>query len=101
MRRSSARITTNTTEIGKFSDLLWLGRLASAFMLRLPPPRTGSLLDDGCGSGDFLLRAMGLGWNALGAEFDQSAIETCIQRGARAVEVDAVKGEFAPGNQEA
>lgn len=63
--------------------------------------RTGSLLDFGCGSGDFLLRARRLGWHPLGAEFDQSAIETCVRRGVEVVGVDALESAIAPGSLDA
>lgn len=50
------------------------------------------LLDAGCGSGDFLLRAAEMGLRAEGCEPDEKAVETCRAAGLQVVHGDL----FAP-----
>jgi 2-polyprenyl-3-methyl-5-hydroxy-6-metoxy-1,4-benzoquinol methylase len=73
-----------------------LGIGAIAFMLAPPfrnlldrrcrslprlPVRGGSVLDVGCGDGDFIEHAASLGWNAIGIDPDPAAIANCLSRG--------------------
>lgn len=46
-----------------------------------PFRKTNRLLDVGCGVGDFLLVAKELGWDCLGIEFSQKAVEVCQKKG--------------------
>lgn len=56
----------------------------------LPPPVPGSekLLDVGCGSGDFLVRAGEAGWQAEGLEPDPNAVCVALGRGLRVLQGD-------------
>jgi 2-polyprenyl-3-methyl-5-hydroxy-6-metoxy-1,4-benzoquinol methylase len=45
-----------------------------------------SLLDVGCGNGEFLLRARAMGWNAEGIDPDRGAVEACLSVGLDAKE---------------
>jgi 2-polyprenyl-3-methyl-5-hydroxy-6-metoxy-1,4-benzoquinol methylase len=48
----------------------------------LPKPNRGqSLLDIGCGNGDFLIKAKEMGWEASGLEPDSAAVEVALERG--------------------
>jgi SAM-dependent methyltransferase len=51
-------------------------------------PNRGSLLDLGCGNGNFLERAVGMGWDALGCEPDADAVKVC-----RAAGLDVIHGD--------
>lgn len=48
----------------------------------------GRLLDIGCGNGDFLQRAVNMGWEARGCEVDPKAVATC-----RSVGLDVTQGD--------
>lgn len=47
------------------------------------PRRQGKVLDFGCGSGVFLLRAKHIGWDTYGVDFDDQAVSTCRGLGLR------------------
>lgn len=49
-----------------------------------------TILDVGCGNGDFLLRAEEMGLRAMGVEPDPQAVKVCIERG-----LDVVPGEVS------
>jgi 2-polyprenyl-3-methyl-5-hydroxy-6-metoxy-1,4-benzoquinol methylase len=78
----------------------WLMRLAGRHRQRLdaafrylPRPRPGqTLLDLGCGNGDFLLAAREAGWTVRGIDPDPQAVELARQRGldARVSSLDAL-----------
>lgn len=55
---------------------------------RYLPEKPSSVLDYGCGNGDFLLRAHSAGHDAVGIDFDQKAIDLVRQRGLRAHHID-------------
>jgi 2-polyprenyl-3-methyl-5-hydroxy-6-metoxy-1,4-benzoquinol methylase len=55
-----------------------------------PYRQKGTLLDVGCGQGDFLVEAKAQGWDAVGTEYSPSAIRLCRGRGLAVVE-----GEFS------
>lgn len=46
-----------------------------------PPVEGGSLLDLGCGNGDFLRVAQSCGWGVVGADPDPKAVARCLQFG--------------------
>ncbi len=75
--------------------LIWIGSIiipfAKFFLSRasrfLPIPSKGkkpTLLDVGCGRGDFLIRAQNCGYNASGIDFDPKTVELANMRGLRA-----------------
>jgi 2-polyprenyl-3-methyl-5-hydroxy-6-metoxy-1,4-benzoquinol methylase len=60
----------------------------------LPNPLCGqSLLDIGCGNGDFLLKANEVGWHAIGLEPDLKAAQTAQKKGLEVIvgDIDAIK----------
>jgi len=67
-----------------------LDRLAGRFIIpfglqELAQMQAGSLLDLGCGSGDFLLQAQQAGWQALGIDLDNRACEVARGKGLRVI----------------
>jgi 2-polyprenyl-3-methyl-5-hydroxy-6-metoxy-1,4-benzoquinol methylase len=61
----------------------WLGKCAGMVWYRdsIPFAQAGSLLDIGCGGGNFLLSMQNLGWKVEGVEFNESAVKTCRKSG--------------------
>jgi SAM-dependent methyltransferase len=61
----------------------------------LPKGPPGSLLDIGCGNGEFLMYAKALGWNVEGIDFDAKAIVSAKKNGinARLGGVELYSGE--------
>ena len=55
--------------------------LAASAMFVKAPPKTSSLLDVGCGAGDFMVAMRDLGWQVSGVETDPRAVERAVQRG--------------------
>jgi 2-polyprenyl-3-methyl-5-hydroxy-6-metoxy-1,4-benzoquinol methylase len=56
--------------------------IIDAGMRHLPKLEQGRhLLDIGCGSGDFLLRAKSAGWQVIGLDFDPKAVEVAANKG--------------------
>lgn len=66
LRRAAALITGSKVRFSP--DLRYLGDRAP-----------GTLLDVGCGSGDFLREARQTGWTVFGQEFDETAAQTARQ----------------------
>lgn len=68
-----------------YALLLYLAPLhrfyADRSVMFLPACPGGRLLDIGCGSGQFLLRAKSLGWAAEGVDFDPAAVSRARQYG--------------------
>jgi SAM-dependent methyltransferase len=60
-----------------------------------PFRRTGSLLDVGCGAGEFLQAAQQQGWDALGLEISGAAVALARSRGLSAHEGDFLSAEVA------
>lgn len=55
--------------------------ILDAGMRHLPPAQPGqSLLDVGCGNGEFLIRAKSAGWKVKGLDFDPRAVEAAQTR---------------------
>jgi SAM-dependent methyltransferase len=53
-----------------------------ASMRHLPKPKEGqTLLDFGCGNGEFLQRALAAGWKAVGFDFDAQAVRAARANG--------------------
>lgn len=55
----------------------------------LPRPRA-TVLDYGCGNGDFLLRATALGHKVMGVDFDDNALEEARARGLDARHISSI-----------
>lgn len=67
------------------------GEALSASAMFLPAPGAGStLLDVGCGAGDFMAFMRGLGWRVHGVETDPHAVERARGRG-----LDVQQGDLA------
>jgi SAM-dependent methyltransferase len=60
-----------------------------------PFRRTGSLLDVGCGAGEFLRAAQQQGWDALGLEVSGAAVALVRSKGLSAHEGDFLSAEIA------
>lgn len=60
-----------------------------------PTPPGGRLLDLGCGNGDFLLRALAVGWKTIGFDIDPRAVAFAASRGldVRRGDIDAAANE--------
>ncbi len=54
----------------------------------LPKRPSGRLLDVGCGNGEFLLTAASCGWQGLGLELDQAALDIATAAGADVLRAD-------------
>lgn len=52
-------------------------------------PKTGHLLDVGCGNGAFLTRSSEMGWRAMGCEPDPKAVTVCRKLGLNVIEGSA------------
>lgn len=63
------------------SNLRSLTRGRSLEVLSLPASEAGSLLDVGCGNGDFLKRMHSLGWRTSGVEPDPAAVTRATGEG--------------------
>src|SRR5918994_5639257 len=50
------------------------------------PETGGTVLDVGCGNGDFLIQALRAGWRALGVDLDPAAVASCRRAGLDASE---------------
>jgi 2-polyprenyl-3-methyl-5-hydroxy-6-metoxy-1,4-benzoquinol methylase len=61
-------------------------------------PKRGRLLDVGCGSGAFLLRAQDMGWDVVGCEPDREAVQTCRSQGLSVFCGDAFDGQLEDGS---
>lgn len=95
---TNARYGTQREPASRFGP--WLMRLAGRHRQRLdaafrylPRPRPGqTLLDLGCGNGDFLLAAREAGWTVHGIDPDPQAVEMTRQRGldARVASLDTL-----------
>ena len=73
---------------------------ATADLKELLPRRSpgGTILDIGCGRGDFLARMQALGWNAVGIEPDPVAARLAEDRGIRIVSSAAFEASLPPGS---
>jgi 2-polyprenyl-3-methyl-5-hydroxy-6-metoxy-1,4-benzoquinol methylase len=66
-------------------------RVSNPFVLEeLRRMREGRLVDVGCGSGNLLSLAVGLGWKAVGLEVDRAAVQAARARG-----LDVVEGSYS------
>jgi SAM-dependent methyltransferase len=61
----------------------WLRSQAFRELGEYAPPRVSSVMDIGCGGGDFLLSARALGMNVRGVEMSESAANTARRQGLR------------------
>lgn len=63
------------------SRLRLFARGGSLEVLAVPAYESGSLLDVGCGNGDFLRRMHSLGWHVSGVEPDPAAVAYAVSQG--------------------
>ncbi len=63
------------------SHLPFVKRTALLSVLLLPASERGSLLDVGCGNGEFIARMRSFGWNVKGLDFDPSAVSYAQNQG--------------------
>jgi SAM-dependent methyltransferase len=61
----------------------------------LPRAQSGPLLDVGCGGGTVLRIAGGLGFDALGFDLSEAAVEACRSKGLQAIAGDFTRHDFA------
>jgi SAM-dependent methyltransferase len=66
--------------------------IQSSLMERVPPPAT--LLDIGCGAGDFMAVAKGFGYEVEGVDISPTSAEICRSRGLMAVAADFLTHDF-------
>jgi 2-polyprenyl-3-methyl-5-hydroxy-6-metoxy-1,4-benzoquinol methylase len=70
--------------LGCFLYLLPIQRVAADEEVRfLPAKSEGRLLDVGCGSGEWMVRMRGLGWQVEGLDFDERAVRVARDLGLR------------------
>lgn len=68
----------------------------------LARPRTGgTVLDVGCGNGDFLFQAQRAGWRALGVDPDPRAVASCRRAGLSASQGTIETVDLPPGSLDA
>jgi 2-polyprenyl-3-methyl-5-hydroxy-6-metoxy-1,4-benzoquinol methylase len=65
------------------------------------PAGGGTVLDVGCGNGDFLVQAQRAGWRARGVDADPHAVATCRRRGLDALLGAIETVDAAPGSLDA
>jgi 2-polyprenyl-3-methyl-5-hydroxy-6-metoxy-1,4-benzoquinol methylase len=68
----------------------------------LPRPATGgTVLDVGCGNGDFLVKAQRAGWRAFGVDLDPHAVASCRRAGLSASQGTIETVDIPPGSLDA
>lgn len=67
----------------------------AAALLDQSPPQPPRLLDVGCSVGATLEAAKQFGWEGLGVDVSQDAVDFCIEEGLNAQKVDGLKLPFA------
>lgn len=76
---------------GGLNRIVSLLHLSEPFVLKeLASLPVGRLMDVGCGDGNMLKLAEGLGWSAVGLEVDSSAVQVARSRG-----LDVVEGTYS------
>ncbi len=71
------------------SLLPWLSKGLINEMRSLPKPQPGQrLLDVGCGNGKFLVMAKAMGWDVVGVDFDELAVNAARKAGLTVVHGD-------------
>jgi 2-polyprenyl-3-methyl-5-hydroxy-6-metoxy-1,4-benzoquinol methylase len=65
------------------------------------PEDGGTVLDVGCGNGDFLIQAQRAGWQALGVDPDPRAVASCRRAGLSASEGTIETVDIRPGSLDA
>lgn len=58
-----------------------VARAAALDVVALPKSEVGTLLDVGCGNGDFIARMRSLGWTVSGVDPDPAAVSKALRRG--------------------
>lgn len=64
----------------------------------MPRIEGGTLLDIGCGNGEYLLRLRSIGWNCKGVEFNDKAVSICREHGLDIFHGDLKSANFASGS---
>lgn len=65
------------------------------------PATGGTVLDVGCGNGDFLFGAQRAGWRALGVDLDPQAVASCRREGLSASQGTIETVDIPPGSLDA
>jgi len=60
----------------------------------VPCVEAGSVLDVGCGSGEYLLRLQSIGWKCQGVEFNDKAVSICRSHGLNIFHGDLLSASF-------
>jgi 2-polyprenyl-3-methyl-5-hydroxy-6-metoxy-1,4-benzoquinol methylase len=64
----------------------------------IPRIEGGTVLDIGCGNGEYLLRLRSIGWNCKGVEFNETAVSICRQHGLDIHHGDLKSANFESGS---
>jgi len=60
----------------------------------VPCIEAGSVLDIGCGNGEYLLRLKSIGWKCQGVEFNDKALSICRSNGLNVFHGDLISAKF-------
>ncbi len=75
-----------SSKLGRWiTPLLITKRIQLDERVRHLPATPGTLVDIGCGNGEYLRTAMDLGWETWGIDLDPKAVETAINTGATVI----------------
>lgn len=85
---------TTTWPAGLFARLAPAARIPEV----IPRIEDGTVLDIGCGNGEYLLRLRSIGWNCKGVEFNEKAVAICRQHGLDIFHGDLKSANFESGS---
>jgi SAM-dependent methyltransferase len=85
---------TTSWPAGVFARLTPAARIPEV----IPRIEGGTVLDIGCGNGEYLLRLRSIGWNCKGVEFNKKAVSICRQYGLDIFHGDLKSADFESGS---